>query len=38
MTILYIGVSADSVSFGRCTSHNCTKYLALARFRCEWDM
>ncbi|KAF3060535.1 hypothetical protein CFAM422_011214 [Trichoderma lentiforme] len=34
MTILYIGVSADSVCFGRCTSHNCTKYLALARFRC----
>ncbi|KAK0757685.1 hypothetical protein N5P37_009699 [Trichoderma harzianum] len=33
MTMLYIGVSADSVCFRRCTSHNCTKYLALARFR-----
>ncbi|PTB55416.1 hypothetical protein M431DRAFT_493853 [Trichoderma harzianum CBS 226.95] len=35
MTMLYIGVSADSVCFRRCTSHNCTKYLALARFRCD---
>ncbi|UKZ49389.1 hypothetical protein TrVGV298_003636 [Trichoderma virens] len=31
MTILYIGVNADSGCFGRCTSHSCTKYLALAR-------